>query len=366
MKIAILTSSRADYAGISPLLKELKKRKEFKVSIIAFGTHPSSFHGNTINKIIEEGYKVEYVIESMVLGDTPEAISTCIGLTTIKFASIWSKNEFDLIITTGDRYEMFAAALAAVPFNIPIAHIHGGEDTEGAIDNIFRHSLSLMAKYHFTTTQQFKERIAALKNNASGIYNAGALSIDAMKGTTLLSLKEFKQKFNIDLSIPSVLITLHPETSSLQKNNKYINEFIAALKRLTVYQLIITMPNADSMGNMFREKLNDFIKESKNAIGVESFGNLGYFTCMKYSKFMLGNSSSGFVEASFFPKYVINVGNRQKGRIVTKNIIACTFDKKAILNAVKKVEAATPLTSIKEYGNGTAAKKIVEILSKIK
>jgi len=365
MKIAILTSSRADYAGILPLLTELKKQKQISYSLIVFGTHPSSFHGNTINRIKEDGFRIDHVIESMVFGDTPESISTCIGLTTIKFATIWSKSNFDLILTTGDRYEMFAAALAAVPFNINIAHIHGGEDTEGAIDNVFRHSLSLMSKYHFTTTNQFKTRIANLKGGDKYIYNVGALSIDAMKATKLLTLAEFKAKFNIDLSKSSILTTIHPETSSLKENEKYIAEFIKALKELKKYQLIITMPNADALGNMFREKLNAFIKITENAIGVESFGNVGYFTCMKHCKFMLGNSSSGFVEASYFSKYVINIGDRQKGRILTKNIISSTFDKKSILSAVKKIENLKPVGKIAEYGNGKTAEKIVGILKKL-
>jgi GDP/UDP-N,N'-diacetylbacillosamine 2-epimerase (hydrolysing) len=365
MKIAILTSSRADYAGILPLLTELKKQKQISYSLIVFGTHPSSFHGNTINRIKEDGFRIDHVIESMVFGDTPESISTCIGLTTIKFATIWSKTNFDLILTTGDRYEMFAAALAAVPFNINIAHIHGGEDTEGAIDNVFRHSLSLMSKFHFTTTNQFKTRISNIKGSDKYIYNVGALSIDAMKATKLLTLPEFKTKFNIDLSKPSILITVHPETSILKENQKYIVEFINALKELKKYQLIITMPNADALGNMFRERLNVFIKITENAIGVESFGNVGYFTCMKHCKFMLGNSSSGFVEASYFLKYVINVGDRQKGRILTKNIVSCSFDKKSILKAIQQVEVSKPIVKIIEYGNGNTAKKIVDILKKL-
>jgi GDP/UDP-N,N'-diacetylbacillosamine 2-epimerase (hydrolysing) len=366
MKIVILTSSRADYAGIAPLVKELKKQKKIKFSIIAFGTHPSTFHGRTINKIVEDGNEVEHIIESIVLGDSPESISTSIGLTTIKFSSVWAKSNYDLIITTGDRYEMFAAALAAVPFNIDIAHIHGGEDTEGAIDNIFRHSLSLMSKYHFTTTEQFKKRIIELKRKSTGVHNVGALSIDAMKSSKLMSIDEFKKKFNIDLKIPSVLITVHPETSSLNNNIKYIDEFLSAISDLKKYQLIITMPNADALGNMFREKINEFVNKNKNAIGVESFGNEGYFSCMKYVSFMMGNSSSGFVEASFFPKYVINVGDRQKGRILTDNILSSSFNKKEILNAVKTIEKSKPIEKIKEYGNGSAAQKIVEILTKIK
>lgn len=366
-KIVLLTSSRADYAGIEPLLKELKRSNAFDFSIIAFGTHASAFHGNTKSLIIKDGYNLEYVVETMILGDSPESISACMGLTTIKFSNIWANNTYDLIIATGDRYEMYAAVLAAVPFNIPIAHIHGGEDTEGATDNIFRHSLSLMATYHFTTTDLFKERVAQIKKSAHGVYSVGALSIDAMKATKFLTPNEFIKKFNVNIQIPFVLVTFHPETASLKKNEDYIIQFISALKNLSsVYQLVITMPNADAMGSMYRQKLNEFIAVTPSAKGIESFGNQAYFTAMKHCKFMLGNSSSGFVEASFFPKYVINVGNRQKGRIITSNIINCENSKKDIINAVKIVEKSKVLSPINEYGKGNTAAKIVEILENIK
>ena len=180
MKVAVLTSSRADYAGIAPLLKALKKEPRMQVSVIAFGTHASVFHGKTVSNIIADGYQVDYLIESMLLGDSPEAIASAMGLTMVKFSGIWAGSSYNLIITTGDRYEMFAAAAAALPFNIKIAHIHGGEDTEGAIDNVFRHSLSLMATYNFTTTEYYRQRVAVIKNSDKNVYNTGALSIDAI------------------------------------------------------------------------------------------------------------------------------------------------------------------------------------------
>ncbi len=365
MKVAVLTSSRADYAGIAPLLKALKKEPRMQVSVIAFGTHASVFHGKTVSNIIADGYQVDYLIESMLLGDSPEAIASAMGLTMVKFSGIWAGSSYNLIITTGDRYEMFAAAAAALPFNIKIAHIHGGEDTEGAIDNVFRHSLSLMATYNFTTTEYYRQRVAVIKNSDKNVYNTGALSIDAMKMTPLLTPAEFESRFNISIRGPYVLITIHPETASLKENKGHIKEFINALKKLKKYRLIITMPNADPMGNYYRQKLHEFIARSENAVGVESFGNAGYFTCMKYCSFLLGNSSSGFVEASFFPKKVINVGNRQKGRLVSENIVCCDNSENGILEAVQKVEKMPPPAPVKLYGNGHAAKGIVKALKSI-
>ena len=362
MKIAVLTSSRADYGIYLPLLKAFKNDSFFDLSIIAFGTHLSKNHGYTLNQILEDGFEVLVKVDTMIDGDSPLDISKAIGKTITKFSTIWNENKFDLVFCLGDRYEMFAACVASVPYNIKLAHIHGGEQTLGAIDEVFRHSITNMSTYHFTTTDQYKNRIIELKGGDKNIYNVGALSIDNLKTLPLLSVEEFKNKFNIDLSKPSILVTFHPETVLLEKNETYINELLAALNETKNYQFIITMPNADTMGNMIREKLNIFISENFNAIRVESFGTLGYLSCMKHCSFMLGNTSSGFVESSFFPKYVINIGERQTGRIVTENIYNCPIEKNAILKGIEKFNQKKLPASIGIYGDGNAAKKIVTII----
>jgi GDP/UDP-N,N'-diacetylbacillosamine 2-epimerase (hydrolysing) len=284
----------------------------------------------------------------------------------INFSNIWNENRFDLIIALGDRYEMFAACASSVPFDIPIAHIHGGETTLGAFDDAFRHSITQMATWHFTTTEQYWNRVVELKGSDKNVYNVGALSIDNLLSLQLLTIEEFKAKFNIDLSIPSILITFHPETVNFDKNLVYVDNLIAALKEIKNYQFIITMPNADTTGNMIREQLAGFIAENCNAIGVESFGTLGYLSCMKYCSMLLGNSSSGFVEAAFFPKYVINIGDRQLGRILTENMYNCKIEKAEIITAVKNFEYMQLDNKLDLYGDGSAALKIVTELKKNK
>lgn len=362
MKVALLTSSRADYGISFPLLKALKSDPFFELHVIAFGTHLSFKHGETVKLIIRDGFDVSLKVDSMPKGDSPAAIAKAMGQTMINFSKVWNENQYDMIIALGDRYEMFAACACSVPFNIPIAHIHGGETTLGAIDDAFRHSITQMATWHFTTTEEYKKRVVELKGSDKNVYNVGALSIDNLLSLQLLSIQEFKAKFNIDLSIPSILITFHPETVNFEKNQEYVDNLIAALKEIRNYQHIITMPNADTTGNMIREQLEGFIAESKNAIGVESFGTLGYLSCMKYCTMMLGNTSSGFVEASFFPKYVINIGERQLGRILTKNIYNCKIEKDEIITAVKNFEHKQLDNKIDLYGDGTAASKIVSEL----
>ncbi len=298
-------------------------------------------------------------------GDSPAAIAKAMGKTMTNFSKIWRDNHYDLIMVLGDRYEMFAACVSAVPFNIPIAHIHGGETTIGAIDNAFRNSITHMATYHFTSTDEYRNRVIALKDSDKEVYNVGALSIDNLKSLSLLSIGAFRKRFNIDLSIPSILITFHPETVAFEKNEEYIHELIAALWKISGYQFVITMPNADTMGNMIRDQLTNFVEVNQNAVSVESLGALGYLSCMKYCTMMLGNTSSGFVEAAFFPKYVINIGERQSGRIISPNICNCKIDKNEIIKAVNNFKRKQVPEKIHIYGDGTAASKIVSLLKNI-
>lgn len=364
MKVAVLTSSRAEYGIYYPLLQKLKEDSFFDLKIIAFGTHLSAEHGYTLDQIVDDGFDVSYKIETTPKGDTAFDISSSIGLTIQMFAAFWSKHTFDIVFALGDRYEMFAAVSAAFPFNITIAHISGGETTLGAIDNAYRHAISLMSTYHFASTDVYKNRIVEIIGSDKNVYNVGALNIENFIKQEYLSIVAFKERFNIDLSIPSILITFHPETVALDKNVAYAEELIKALGQCGTYQLIITMPNADTMGNVIRAKLNQFISTHKNAIGVESFGMVGYISCMKHCAFMLGNTSSGFVEAAYFPKYVINIGDRQKGRLHTPNIINIPVESEAIIAAIEKISNAKVLDKIDVYGDGNTAQLICEILKK--
>lgn len=364
MKIGVLTSSRADYGIYNPLLKELQADSFFDLHIIAFGTHLSTKYGYTLNQIIKDGYAITAKVDTMPNGDTAQDISEAMGKTTIAFSKIWAEQHFDLVFALGDRYEMFAAVSAALPFNIKIAHIHGGETTLGAIDNAFRHCITSMAQLHFTAAEPYKERVVEIVGSDKNVYNVGALSIDNIKQIRLFSIDEFNQKYRIDLKLPSILITFHPETVRFEKNKEYISEIIDALAELREYQLIITMPNADTKGLYIRDKLNSFIENSSNAVGVENFGAQGYLSCMKHCKLMLGNTSSGFIEAAGFNKPVVNLGDRQKGRIITPNIFSTPIKKSAILDSVNMAMQYNSKENIHIYGNGQAAGKIIQILTK--
>jgi GDP/UDP-N,N'-diacetylbacillosamine 2-epimerase (hydrolysing) len=365
MRVAVLTSSRADFGIYLPLLKKLKADSFFDLSIIAFGTHVSKFHGYTLDQIEQSGFEVSYTIESLLLGDSAEANSTATALTAIKFASFWAANQskFDLVFCLGDRYEMFAAVMAGVPFGIPFGHIHAGEKTLGAIDNIYRHSISHASIMHFTATQLSYERVKQLVDVSSHVYHVGALSLDNLGEIPLLDIPAFKDKWGMDLSIPTILITFHPETVEHTKNKQFVIELISAIHELLKdFQVLITMPNADTEGNIIRDGFLNGLDNSDSVLVVENLGTQSYFTAMANASMLLGNTSSGIIEAASFGKYVINLGRRQEGREHGDNVIDEPIDKVSIVTAVNKIRNAEVLVNNNIYYNGGASGKIIQIL----
>ena len=367
IRVGVLTSSRADFGIYLPLLKALQKEEAFHLELIVFGTHLSKFHGYTVEQIEREGFKIAKRIESLLLGDTPSAIASAYGLTVLKFAEYWQENEqnFDVVFALGDRFEMAAAVAASIPFGIKIAHLYGGETTLGAIDNIYRHSISLASQLHFVGAEFFAKRLnQLLDDEKASIYNVGSLSLENLKNIDFLSVEAFKNKWQIDLNIKTILVTVHPETVAYQKNLAYCEETIKALEQLAnEFQIVITMPNADTAGMVFREAFETLAKKQQSIKIIENFGTQSYFTCMKYAKLMVGNTSSGIVEAASFQKYVLNLGERQKDRLCGENVIHVPFNHDLIVK--NTLEYAT-----KEYNGeniyfkSNPSEIIIQILKK--
>lgn len=367
MKVGVLTSSRADFGIYLPLLRALRDDVFFELEIIAFGTHLSDFYGRSVDQITALGFQVSHEIESMLLTDTPASISCAIGLTMIKFSDFWKKNatRFDFVFCLGDRYEMFAAVSSGVPFNVRMAHIHGGETTLGAIDNVFRHSITLASSLHFVSTDAHGERVAALIGTNDRIYNVGALGLDNVMDMQLLSIQEFQDKWGINLGNKTILVTFHPETIDLKINEQNVNELIKAINSLSAYQFLITMPNADTAGSIIRSALKENFELKKNVYLIENLGSQSYFTAMKYASFLLGNTSSGIIEAASFNKYVINLGNRQLGRSAGDNVLHIPVSATEILAAVTKIELKQGKQINNIYWNGGAAAKIIRVLKNL-
>lgn len=364
MKLALLTSSRADYGFYRPLIRRLNECEDFSFTIIAFGMHLSKFHGYTISEIYEDCVTEVEIVNWVPNGDRPSEIAKGIGLCQVAFSNFWMKTDVDLVFCIGDRYEMFAAVSASIPFNIPVAHISGGEETLGAIDNIYRHSLTHMSKYHFVNTQKNKKRVIKLVGHSENVFRSGSLAVDNIHQTVLLTNSAFYEQFAFDIDSRFVLFTFHPETVKHENNKKYAEVIESILLGLD-YNVLITMPNADTSSSIIRDTLIRVGNKVQRISLVESLGSRGYYTALKNCEFVLGNSSSGIIEAASFGKYVINLGSRQEGREKGKNIIDCKIDKKSIFSKIQKIKRMPQLDYENIYGDGNARNIIVETLKKI-
>ena len=366
MKIGILTSSRADYGIYLPLLQKLKNDSFFTLEIIAFGTHLSKFHGFTLNEIENDKFPKIHKISSLISNDDEQAIATAYGLTVLKFADFWQNNKFDLVFCLGDRFEMSAAVQASIPFGVKLAHIHGGETTLGAIDNIYRHQITLASQIHFTSSAIYEEKIINLIGENKNIYTVGSLSLDNLVNFQPVEKNVFYSKFNFPEK-DFALITFHPETVAISKNEYYASEMKNALTAIAnQLNLVITMPNADTLGSVYRKKIEELKVENTNKIIlIENFGKENYFSAMFYSKILIGNTSSGILEAASFGKYVVNVGDRQKGRAQSLNILDTNFNSDSIILNVQKAIDLGSFESENIYYKKGAADTIIRTIKNL-
>ena len=364
-RIAILSSSRADYSIYRPLLFKLKESARYDVFLLAFGTHLSQQHGLTVNAIEQDGFEVEVKLNCLPKDGSPAGIAENMGEVMREFAKIWNNAQYDLVLCLGDRYEMFSAVAAALPFNIPIAHLYGGETTAGAIDDALRHSITHMSRYHFTSCEEYKNRVIQLTGSENGVYNAGALSYDNLKHLNLPDKAELSADLGVDFNRPVILTTFHPETVNFLKNADYAKAVAAALEQLTDFEVLITMPNADTMNEVIRQEFTTLAGKCSHIHTRENLGTLRYLAAMKHCALMLGNTSSGFVEASWFPTRVVNLGQRQQGRVLTKNIVQCDIETNSILKAVKTALELQFGQWERIYGNGDTADFILHKIDEI-
>jgi GDP/UDP-N,N'-diacetylbacillosamine 2-epimerase (hydrolysing) len=363
MRIGILTSSRADYGIYLPLLQKMKRDSFFEMEIIAFGTHLSKSHGYTLNDIERDGYTCIHTISSLISNDDAESIASSYGLTVLKFSGFWESHTYDLVFCLGDRFEMSAAVQAGIPFGVKFAHLHGGETTLGAIDNVYRHQITLASKLHLTATAIFKEKVIDLIGSSKGIFDVGSLSLNDIKAFVPIDRPAFFEKFNIP-NEEFALVTFHPETMSLQDNVRYAEEMKNALATISKkIFIIITMPNADTQGSIYTEVIEELKNESPGRfLLIENFGKVNYFSAMYYAKILIGNTSSGILEAASFGKYVVNVGDRQKGRIQSDNVLNCEFEETFMIAGVAKAISFEKYNGKNVYFKEGVADNIIKIV----
>jgi len=364
-KIAVFTGSRAEYGLLFWVLKELDCSPICDLQLYVGGMHLSPEFGCTIDKIIADGFSVTEKIEFLLSSDSAVGISKSMGLAVISASEILERNKPDLILLLGDRFESLAIAQAAMLACIPIAHIHGGEKTEGVIDEAIRHSITEMSHIHFTATEDYRKRVIQLGEQPERVFNYGAPGIDNIVNLNLLDKQSLSESINFDLSSPYFMITFHPVTLDHTGELESLNNLNKALDLFPDFKCIITYPNADTHGRNLIEVLNRYKdKHPKRVLLVQSLGQLRYLSLLKYAAAVIGNSSSGLIEAPAFNIPTINIGERQKGRIAGDTVIQSgkSFEeiKEALRTALSPEFNKVCKAAKNPYGDGTSSPKIVE------
>ena len=365
-KICVVTSSRADYGLLRWVMQGIKDDPELKLQIIATGMHLSPTFGLTYRVIEEDGFMVDAKVEILGSSDSPATIAGSMGLALAGTAKAFSDLKPDLVVVLGDRYEIFAAAAAALVTKIPVAHLHGGETTVGAFDEAFRHSITKMSHLHFVATDEYRSRVLQLGENPKNVYLVGGVGIDSIKNLPLLSKEDFENQLGIKLDTKSLLITFHPVTLDSESPEQQMKELLAALSHLHDTTLIFTMPNADTGGRVLIDMIEKFVGQNKNAKVFTSLGQLKYLSCISHVDGVVGNSSSGLTEVPTFKKGTINVGDRQMGRIQASSVINCEPKEKDIKRAIETLYSldfnSNLAATVNPYGEGGASARIVKAL----
>jgi len=366
--VGVVTVSRSDYSIYLPILKRLQNDPDIRLHLMVTGMHLSPEFGSTVNQIENEGFKIGERVEMLLSSDSPEGIAKSMGLGTIGFSNAYSRTRPDILLLMGDRFEMHSAAVATLPFNIPVAHIHGGELTEGAIDDSMRHAITKMSHLHFVSTEAYGRRVIQMGEEPWRVIVSGAPSLDNLLDFTPLHPTELKDQLGLDLSKPTLLVTFHPVTKAYQDTEWHISELLSALDSSGM-NMIFTFPNADTASRSIIRLIEDFTISHQTAKVAMNSGPSGYYSLMKQAAAMVGNSSSGVIEAASFELPVVNIGDRQKGRITDRNVIDVGYHSREILAGIKKAVSQGFADSISglvnSYGNGHAAESIVSMLKAI-
>ncbi|WP_061222751.1 UDP-N-acetylglucosamine 2-epimerase [Leptospira weilii] len=369
-KICIITGTRADYGLLRWLILEISKSSKLDLQIIATGMHLSPEFGLTYKEIENDGFLIHKKIEILLSSDSPVGVSKSIGLGLIGFSEAFADLSPDIILVLGDRFEILAATVAALISRIPVAHLHGGETTEGAFDEGIRHSITKMSHLHFVAANEYRNRVIQLGEDPSNVFLVGGMGIDGIKKSNLLKKEELESSLNIKLKRNNLLITFHPVTLEESTAKAQMIELLSSLETLSLETgLIFTMPNADTDGRIIFELVKEFTSSHSNAWHFTSLGQTRYLSCLQFVDAVVGNSSSGIIEAPSFKIGTINIGDRQKGRLKAKSIIDCEPKKTEIIDAFKRLYSSdfqkNLSTIVNPYGEGGASEKIVRILEKV-
>jgi len=370
-KIAVVTGTRAEYGLMYWIIKGIHDDPELELQLIVTGTHLSHEFGMTVNEIEIDGFPIADRVEMLLSSDSETAVATSMGLAMIGFARSYERLKPDILLVLGDRFETFSAVASAIPFKIPIAHIHGGESTEGSMDESFRHAITKMSHFHFPATEEYAKRIIQMGENPDRVFCFGAPGLESIFRLKLLSKNQLCQTLQIPMNKGIGIVTYHPATLEDNTTKNNITEILEALKGFENIFWIFTYPNADMGGRLIVREIQGFITENlERGRLFSSLGQLKYLSLMKHATLMVGNSSSGIIEAPSFKLPVVNIGDRQKGRVRAKNVIDVNVcNRKNISEAIKTAVSEVFVASIRDvenpYGKGNMSRDIIEKLKNI-
>jgi GDP/UDP-N,N'-diacetylbacillosamine 2-epimerase (hydrolysing) len=368
-KICVITGTRAEYGLLRWVMQGIHDDPELVLQIIATGMHLSPEFGLTYQAIEQDGFKIDRKVEMLTSSDTPVGIAKSMGLGLIGFADALNDLKPDLILVLGDRFEIFSAVSAALVARIPVAHLHGGEATEGLIDEAIRHAITKMSHLHFVAAEAYRRRVVQLGEQPDRVFLVGGLGIDNIKRLQLLDRAELEASLDFKLGHKNLLITFHPVTLERATAANQMEELLAALAVLKDRQLIFTLPNADTDGRALIKRVEQFVAQHPNARAYTSLGQLRYLSCVTHVDGVVGNSSSGLAEVPSFKKGTINIGDRQRGRLQAASIINCEPNRESISAALQKLYSTDfqeGLSQVKNpYGEGGASTAIISVIKSV-
>lgn len=366
--IGVVTVGRSDYGLYRPILRAIESHPELQLRLIVSGAHVEPHLGLTVREIEGDGFPIAERLPMIQPGDGPLSIAQSMGAGVSVFAACYERQKLDLLLVLGDRFEMHAAGLAALPFTLPVAHIHGGELTLGAMDDALRHSLTKLSHLHFVSTEEYAKRVQQLGEEPWRITVSGAPGLDNLKSISLLDSDAFAARFGFPLDPAPLMVTYHPVTLEYGDVATQMAELITALEQFP-QPLLFSLPNADTGGSVIRQALEAFVRRRGNACLLDNMGTQGYFSAMKAAVAMVGNSSSGIIEAASFELPVVNIGRRQEGRLRARNVIDCGNASSEIATAITQAISPEFRASLRglvnPYGDGHAAERVVERLATV-
>ncbi len=365
-KICVVTGTRADYGLLKEIIKQISCDPDLQLQLVATGSHLSPEHGLTYREIEEDGFRIDRTVEMLTSSDSPAGTAKSLGLCLIGFGDVLADLRPDILVVLGDRFEILGVVTAALFAKIPVAHLHGGELTEGAYDDALRHSITKMSHLHFVAASEYQNRVIQLGEQPRYVYNVGGLGVDSLKKLKLLDRNELERSLNYQFGKKNLLITFHPVTLSDNSDQQQLRELLNALESFKDINLIFTLPNADTGSRALKAMIEEFVFKHENATVYTSLGQLRYLSCMALVDGVVGNSSSGLLEAPALGKGSVNIGDRQKGRLTASSVINSDPNEKDIREAINLLFSAEFQKSLAKvqnpYGNGGASEKIIQIL----